>query len=449
MESELSLSISKTSEDDSRNKNNDISMVEITDKSIFNSDKNNYSFNKTPDTKKINKEKKIKKLKEAVVRKLNFDMPKNNAFNISKFKLKNGNKYPLLNKIILDYQHKPAEKKIKNNLITKRITKKIKINLNFKEINFHKNNSYKEHKKDFEEKCILINQNNYANNYNYMNLKKKKKNTSYNNIFNFNKFINPNLNSKDNLDIKIKTRDNSIEKEINKNKNKSKKEIKNKLSLSINNKEKNYIGKNYINYNKKSKYLIINALKRNNFYNILETSTKKSNTYLTSMNNSSILKTNNSNNDKHYNIESIKQFVYIKNKLKNKNIISSYNSANHSHRNTLSDYKTSNTKISKIYHKKNYLSTYNYSNSKKSLTTRVNLKKKDSKTRLLKKMLLIFGKKLYNPIKSRQDDDKTYKKYKLINNLKGINVVNDYGNQCKTSLERNKGKKSSFTSKIN
>jgi hypothetical protein len=129
IDNELSLSISKTSENDSRSKKSDISMVEITDKSIFNSDNDNYSLNKISDSKKI---KKMKKIKEAVGKKLNFDFPKKNIINNLKITTnRNGNKYPLLNKIIFDYQNKPIEKKIKNNLMTKRITKKLKINLNF------------------------------------------------------------------------------------------------------------------------------------------------------------------------------------------------------------------------------------------------------------------------------------------------------------------------------
>ncbi len=445
IDNEISLSISKTSDNDSiNNKNNDISMAEITDKSIFNSDnKNNFSINKTPDTKKINKEKKMRKIKEAVVKKLNFDFPKKNNINDLKITNRNGNKYPLLNKIISDYQHKPVEKKFKNNLMTKRITKKININLNFKEINLHKNRSYKDKKKENEEeKSFIINKNNINNNL--TNLKKKKKTISYNNIFNFNNLIHSNINSYENLKLKIKTRENSEEKE------KNKKENKKKLSISINNKEKNIIGNNLFKSSKKSKYLLINAIKRNSYNNaVLETSTtKKTNTYLTSVNNSSILKTNNSHKDKNYNIENFKELIYIKNKIKKQNIISSNNSSYHSHRNTLSDNKQNNKKNNKLYHNKNYLSTYNFSNTKKPLTKRANIKYKDSKIRLLKKMLMIFGKDLCNPIKYRPEvDDKTNKNYKILNNLIGLNIFRDNKIIYKTSSEKNKGKKASFINK--
>ena len=110
LDNELSLSISETSENDCSKNKNDISMLEITDKSIFNSEaKNGSMIKKTPETKKkYVKEKKIKKIKEAVVRKLNFDLPKNS--NIDNTKIKIEKKYPLFSKIILDYQHNPKEK---------------------------------------------------------------------------------------------------------------------------------------------------------------------------------------------------------------------------------------------------------------------------------------------------------------------------------------------------
>ena len=213
LDNEVSFSISNSSNDDLPNNNKDISMLEITDKSIFFSDmnlNNGSMLNKTPETKiKSGKDKKIRKMKEAVVRKLNFERSKNNNL-----KFKKENKYPLLKKIILDYQHlyKPKEK-IKCNFIKKRITKKIKMNLNFKEINFHKQNSFKGSNNNFvkeEEKCITISSSNYGNNY------YKKKNISSNSIFDNSKPISSNIRSsfklsKKNSELKVKkTKDKKI-----------------------------------------------------------------------------------------------------------------------------------------------------------------------------------------------------------------------------------------------
>ena len=390
IEKEISLSISKSSEQDNFNK--DLSMVEITEKSIFNSELKNGSFNnKTPDTKKKCKEKKLKKIKEEVVRKLNFDFPNNNISNSKK--IKKENKFPLLNKIILDYQHKPNEKKTKNNLVTKRITKKIKINLNFKEINLHKSNSYRKNKYELNVENAKIN-NNINNNY---NLKKKNK-ISYNNIFN-----NKNISSKDkiNLNIKLRTRQNS---ERKKN---IKKQLKKQLSLTITNKDK-YL--NDINHNrskKKYKNLILNSLKRNSFNNFLEIPTKKYNTSLTTVNNSSILK-DKRNKQKYQNL------LMAKDKIKKKSIKSSNNNPNNSYRNTLS-----NCKYENINKKHNYFSTYNFCNSLKQTTTIENLNKKESKIKTLKKMLKIFGKELYNPIQSNVND-------KEIQNLKLLNIISEH-----------------------
>ena len=79
LDNEISLSISKSQDNDNYN-NNDLSMIEITEKSIFNSEfNNNGSFNnKSQETKKKNKEKKLKKVKEGIIKKLNFDLPNNN-----------------------------------------------------------------------------------------------------------------------------------------------------------------------------------------------------------------------------------------------------------------------------------------------------------------------------------------------------------------------------------
>ena len=113
---------------------------------------------------------------------------------------------------------------------------------------------------------------------------------------------------------------------------------------------------------------------------------KKYNTYLTSVNNSSILK------DKK-NKPKYQSLINAKDKIKKKSIKYTNNNPNHCHRNALSNYKYEN-----INKKHIYISTYNFCNSLKSTTTRVNLNKKESKTKILKKMLKIFGKELYNPI---------------------------------------------------
>ena len=390
IEKEISFSISKSSEQD--NINNDLSMLEITEKSIFNSELKNGSFNnKTPDTKKKYKEKKLKKIKEAVVRKLNFDFP-NNIINNST-KIKKENKYPLLNKIILDYQHRPNEKKTKNNFATKRITKKIKINLNFKEINLHKSNSYRKNQNELNVESTKINNNNINNNY---SLKKKNK-ISYNNIFN-----NKNLSTKDNLNlnIKLRTRQNS---ERKKN---IKMQLKKQLSLTITNKDKYLIDINHNKSKKKYKNLIINSLKRNSFNNFFELPTKKYNTSLTTVNNSSILK------DKK-NKQKYKNLLNAKDKIKKKSIKSTNNNQNNRNRNNLSNYKFKNIKT-----KHNYFSSYNFCNSLKQTTTIENLNKKESKTKTLKKKLKIFGKELYNPIQSNVND-------KEIQNLKLLNIISE------------------------
>ena len=386
-DNELSLSISKSSEkEDNNNNNNGLSMAEITEKSIFNSELKNGSFNnKTPETKKISKEKKLKKIKDEVVRKLNFDFPNNNINNSTKAKREN--KYSLLNKIILDYQHKPFERKIKNNFITKRITKKIKINLNFKEINLHKKNSYKKGKNILNDELVKTSKN--------LNNLKKKNNMSYNNIFN-----NKNINAKDisNINIKLRTKQYSEKKQ----------NVKKQLSPALSNKEKHSNVINNYKNNKKYKNLIINTLKRNSLNNILEISTKKYNTYLTTVNNSLVLK--NKKKEQKYN-----NLINSKDKIKKKNITSSNNSTNHSHRNTLSDYKSDNKNINK---KHNYFSSYDFCNSLRSSTTRVNLQKKDNKTKILKKMLKIFGKESYIPVQSKYND-------KAIKNLKLLNIIYD------------------------
>ena len=75
------------------------------------------------------------------------------------------------------------------------------MNLNFKEIILHKNNSFKGNKNKFlkeEEKCITtIRNSNYVKNY------YKKKNISYNNIFDYSKQVSSNIRSSFKLSKKI------------------------------------------------------------------------------------------------------------------------------------------------------------------------------------------------------------------------------------------------------
>jgi hypothetical protein len=386
LDNELSLSISKSSDDDLPNNNKDISMLEITDKSIFFSDMNMNNgslLNKTPETTKINngREKKIKKMKEAVVQKLNFDLSKNNNLRV-----KNQNKYPLLNKIILDYQqlYKPKEK-FKCNFITKRITKKIKMNLNFKEINFHKNNSFKGNNNNFikeEEKCITITNSNYGNNY------CKKKNISYNNIFENSQPVSSNIRSSFKLSKK------NCELKDKKPKEKKNMEFRKQLSSSLNSKEeKKYIQK----YKDKYKEQILNRLNtlynnRNSCfnYNICVTNLK-------SVNNSSTLNTNYSNDNddvsKKLNAGNIK-LSFVKSKTKKKLTKTSNNSISHSLNKNIS----SDNRLKKPNKKYNY----NYRNPTQASTYRSNLNIQKNKKIMLKNLLKIFGKELYNPIKCKK-----------------------------------------------
>lgn len=412
---EISLSISNSIEKE--NNNNDLSMLEITEKSIFSSEIKNGSINNNKESEK-KKEKKLKKIKDLVGRKLNFDLVKNNKKNINDFsqiKNKKINKSHLLNKIILDYSHKPMEKKIHYNPIKRRITKTIKMNLNFKEINLRKNYSFRENKNPFEEKKFSIHNSkgNSTNNFD--------SNVSFNNIFEHSKEEKNNNTNKD-------SRKKIINKE-NSEKNKGgKKNLKKQLSLSINNNNKK-TKHDYDNSVKNIKNLMINTLKRNNFNNIFEISSKKYNTYLTTANNSSNLKSNN------YNFTS-KQFSYKINKVNTKYIKSSNNSTNNSYRNTLCNYKSDSKNNNKLYNKMNY-----FFNSEKTSIARFNFGKKNSKTKILKIVLKIFGKKLYNPIKSKQDD-------KFIKNIKLLNIIsnNNNGNILGiNSLQKNKEKKSSFS----
>ena len=176
---------------------------------------------------------------------------------------------------------------------------------------------------------------------------------------------------------------------------------------------------------------MFHTLKTNNLNNFFEISTKKYNTYLTTVSNSEILKSNNNKNSaKNHN--SHKKFSHKTNKINKKYTKSSNNSANHSHRNTLSNYKSNSKNNNNIHNKLNYFSNSNLINSKKASTTRKNLRKKDSQIKLLKKMLQIFGKKLYNPIKSKQDD-------KFIKNIKLLNIISNNGNILGiNSLRKNK-----------
>lgn len=378
LENDISLSISKSQDNENYN-NNDLSMIEITEKSLFNSEFNNGSFNnKTPETKKKNKEKKIKKMKEAVIRKLNFDLPNKNYINSSKTKKIQENKYPLLNKIIFNSHKKPAEKKTINNIITKKITKKIKMNLNFKEINLHnsfkRNNNSKEH-------CNTIN-----------DINNKNKNISFN--------MNINLNSKEN-----------IKKNSTKNSLKKQKKLKKQISLTLNTKEKLIKDNNHnsINLNKKNKNIMFNYIHRNSINKFFQISTQKYNAYLTTINNSFTIKDQKENNNSN-NIQKQNKLLYINDKIKKSNLKSSNNSVSHSRRNTLSDYESDMKKNNKLY---------NYSifgNSLKASTTRGRVKNKNSKIKILKKMLKIFGKELYNPIESRPNE----KINKKINNLNNI-----------------------------
>ena len=422
LDNENSLSISKSTDNNNYN-NNDLSMIEITEKSIFSSEFNNGSFyNKSPETKKKNKEKRIKKMKEAVIRKLNFDLPSNNNINTSKNKKKQENKYPLLNKIILDTQQKPPDKKLKNNVITKKITKKIKINLNFKEINLRKNNSFKKNNNDSKEKCNTINNITNKNNIILLN---KNKNISFHNIFNSsnknNIYINNinyiNFNSKENK--KVTTTRNSIKKQKNDNK------IKKQLSLTLNNKENNLKDNNHnhVKPNKKYKHLMLNYLNRNSINKFCQISTQRYNTCLTTINNSSIFKKD--NNDSYINNKQNK-LLCIKDKIKKTNLKSSNNSVNHSRRNTLSDYEYDINKNNKIYNYNNY----NISgNSLRTSTTRGKVRNNYSKIKILKKMLIIFGKELYNPIESKPNE-------KINKKIKDLNVISD--NKAKISKSLNK-----------
>ena len=425
LDNEVSFSISNSSNDDLPNNNKDISMLEITDKSIFFSDmnlNNGSMLNKTPETKiKSGKDKKIRKMKEAVVRKLNFERSKNNNL-----KIKKENKYPLLKKIILDYQHlyKPKEK-IKCNFIRKRITKKIKMNLNFKEINFHKQNSFKGSNNNFvkeEEKCITISSSNYGNNY------YKKKNISSNSIFDNSKPISSNIRSSFKLSKK------NSELKVKKTKDKKNIEFRKQLSSSMNCYKNKYVQK----YKDRYKEQILSRLDilyihRDSFFN-----NKNCLTNLKSINNSSILNTNCSNDlddiSKKLNVDNIK-LSFVKNKLKRKLTKTSNNSISH----TLNK----NKNISLDNRSKKPIKKYNYRNPTQVSTYRSNLNVQNNKKIMFKNLLKIFGKELYNQINSK-NIDKTLKNHNIINNFNLLNIINN--NEIKLeniSVKRKKGKKSS------
>ena len=425
LDNEVSFSISNSSNDDLPNNNKDISMLEITDKSIFFSDmnlNNGSMLNKTPETKiKSGKDKKIRKMKEAVVRKLNFERSKNNNL-----KFKKENKYPLLKKIILDYQHlyKPKEK-IKCNFIRKRITKKIKMNLNFKEINFHKQNSFKGSNNNFvkeEEKCITISSSNYGNNY------YKKKNISSNSIFDNSKPISSNIRSSFKLSKK------NSELKVKKTKDKKNIEFRKQLSSSMNCYKNKYVQK----YKDRYKEQILSRLDilyihRDSCFN-----NKNCLTNLKSINNSSILNTNCSNDlddkSKKLNVDNIK-LSFVKNKLKRKLTKTSNNSISH----TLNK----NKNISLDNRSKKPIKKYNYRNPTQVSTYRSNLNVQNNKKIMFKNLLKIFGKELYNQINSK-NIDKTLKNHNIINNFNLLNIINN--NEIKLeniSVKRKKGKKSS------
>lgn len=425
LDNEVSFSISNSSNDDLPNNNKDISMLEITDKSIFFSDmnlNNGSMLNKTPETKiKSGKDKKIRKMKEAVVRKLNFERSKNNNL-----KFKKENKYPLLKKIILDYQHlyKPKEK-IKCNFIRKRITKKIKMNLNFKEINFHKQNSFKGSNNNFvkeEEKCITISSSNYGNNY------YKKKNISSNSIFDNSKPISSNIRSSFKLSKK------NSELKVKKTKDKKNIEFRKQLSSSMNCYKNKYVQK----YKDRYKEQILSRLDilyihRDSCFN-----NKNCLTNLKSINNSSILNTNCSNDiddiSKKLNVDNIK-LSFVKNKLKRKLTKTSNNSISH----TLNK----NKNISLDNRSKKSIKKYNYRNPTQVSTYRSNLNVQNNKKIMFKNLLKIFGKELYNQINSK-NIDKTLKNHNIINNFNLLNIINN--NEIKLeniSVKRKKGKKSS------
>ena len=417
LDNEISLSISKSQDNDNYN-NNDLSMIEITEKSIFNSEfNNNGSFNnKSQETKKKNKEKKLKKVKEGIIRKLNFDLPNNNYINNSKNKKNQEKKYPLLNKIISDSQKKkpPVEKKLKNNVVTKKITKKIKINLNFKEINLHKNNSFKKNNNDLKEQCNTMNtmntMHNITNKNNNIIVLKKNKNISFN--------ININLNPKENK--KINTANNSLKKQ------KKVKKLKKQLSLTLNNKEKNINiidnTNNHIRYNKKNKNLILNYLNRNSMHKFSQISGQRYNTCLTTISNSSILKNKKENNDN--NILKQNKLLYIKDKIKKSNLKSSNISSNHSRRNTMSDYESDINKNNKLNNHKIYS---NFGNSLKSSTSRGKVNNNYNKIKMLKKMLKIFGKELYNPIQSKPNE-------KIKKRINDLDIISDNKTKLSKSL---------------
>jgi hypothetical protein len=427
LDNEVSFSISNSSNDDLPNNNKDISMLEITDKSIFFSDmnlNNGSMLNKTPETKiKSGKDKKIRKMKEAVVRKLNFERSKNNNL-----KIKKENKYPLLKKIILDYQHlyKPKEK-IKCNFIKKRITKKIKMNLNFKEINFHKQNSFKGSNNNFvkeEEKCITISSSNYGNNY------YKKKNISSNSIFDNSKPISSNIRSSFKLSKK------NSELKVKKTKDKKNIEFRKQLSSSMNCYKNKYVQK----YKDRYKEQILSRLDilyihRDSFFN-----NKNCLTNLKSINNSSILNTNCSNDiddiSKKLNVDNIK-LSFVKNKLKRKLTKTSNNSISH----TLNK----NKNISLDNRPKKSIKKYNYRNPTQVSTYRSNLNVQNNKKIMFKNLLKIFGKELYNQINSK-NNDKTFKNHNIINNFNLLNIINN--NEIKLeniSIKRKREKKSSYS----
>jgi hypothetical protein len=208
-------------------------------------------------------------------------------------------------------------------------------------------------------------------------------------------------------------------------------EFRKQLSSSMNSKKKQYKEK-YYKY-KKELLNRLNTLYNNRnscfIYNCV--------TNLKSVNNSSILNTNYSNDNdnigKKLNTHNIK-LSFVKNKSKRKSTKTSNNSSiNH----------TLNKNISSDNRPKKPNMKYYYRNPTQASSYRRNINMQNNKKIMLKNILKIFGKELYNPMKSKHSDN-TLKNHNIINNINLLNIINN--NEIKfenMQIKRKKEKKSS------
>ena len=141
-DSEISLTVSHTSKNEN---SKNISLLEITDKSVFFADnsKNYPILNKMPENKENFKNFKDKKIKTEQLNVESFKMEKDHFTIEHKTINKENNRNNLINKILHNFHTTNNQKKCQ--LFSKKITKqiKLKLNLNINQMNLRKKNIYK------------------------------------------------------------------------------------------------------------------------------------------------------------------------------------------------------------------------------------------------------------------------------------------------------------------